>query len=156
MPASSPDRSPGQSGSNPSAATFETSEPSEAASTADERSTGMWIGLALVLALGLTAGTMFFAWQLAGAPGTTGLVLVAGLSFAIALAGMLPMCWGWYVVPGVAGAHYALNFYNLVFTEGSVYGFVPGSAYGYALLTPGIGVVLGFLLQGLYTLILEV
>lgn len=156
MPASSPDRSPGASGSNPST-TFETGGSSSASSeSVDERPTGLLTGLALVLAAGLTAGTMAFAWQLAGAPDTVGLVLVTGLAFVIAVAGMLPMRWGWYVVPGVAGAHYALNFYNLIFTEGSVYGFVPGSAYGYALLTPGVGVILGFLLQGLYKLIMEI
>lgn len=149
----------GARGSGPGepAATFETSPAAEDDKEADEadRPTGLLTVLALAAAVALAGLTVYLAYTLAGAPGAVEMVLVSVLALVIALAAMLPMRWGLYVVPGVAGAHYGLNVYNMVVTESSVYGFVPGDAFGYTLFTPLAGVLLGFALQGLYSAIVK-
>lgn len=159
MASSAGDREPDpgrQAGAGENVHTFDTTAPSEPAeATEDERPTRALTVAAVLAALGLTALTLYLTYDLAGMPGVAEFLLVTILALVIGLGGMLPMRWGFYMVPFVAGSHYALNFYNLIVTEESVYGFVPGDAYGYALFTPLIGVVLGFLLQGLYSAIVE-
>lgn len=138
-------------------ATLETSPdpdpaPSETASSTSERPKGLLTVLAVLAAMGLAAASVVLPMDMVAQTTTVDLVIVGGFAFAVALAGMLPMRWGLWVVPGVAAAHYGLNFYNILFTESSVYSWVPGDAYGYALFTPLVGVVLGFVLQGVYKL----
>lgn len=113
--------------------------------------------LGVVLALAITGATLLAARNLLAdvgvTPGTGETVAVGLIGFVVALAGFVPFRWGLWVVPMVSAAHYALNFYNMLFTEQSVYQFVPGSALGYAVLTPAIGVALGWLFEGVYRLV---
>lgn len=140
--------------------TFDTSpdpdpSPADEADEEPERAKGVWTVVAVVAAIGLAAASVILPRDLVGGVGMVDMLIVGGFGFAVALAGMLPMRWGWYIVPGVAAAHYGLNFYNILFSESSVYAWVPGDAYGYALFTPLVGVVLGYALQGLYTAIVR-
>jgi hypothetical protein len=151
------------SGDGPdSLANFETDpEPASEPDPAPEtdrvltRSSGTTIGIAIAVVL--TAATVFVARSLLADAGIdVGLgqtVTVALIALVVALAGFLPLRWGLWVVPTVTGAHYGLNFYNMLLNDSSVYQFLPGSAMGYAVLTPAVGVALGWVLEGVYRLI---
>lgn len=152
-----PDASTGETGSFQTTR-FDTSpepepEPTPEAESSSGRAKGLWTALAVLLAAGLTAASVILPMDLVQGVSVVDQLIVGGLGFTVALAGMLPLRWGWYVVPGVTVAHYGLNFYNILLNEASVYSWVPGDAYGYALFTPLVGVVLGYALQGLYKVI---
>lgn len=126
--------------------------------TADEggskrRRTLVGIALAVVASLAtlLVARSILTSGGIEIGLGET--VSVGLVALIVSLAAFLPLRWGLWVVPMVAGAHYALNFYNMLFTDQSVYQFVEGDAMGYAVLTPAIGVVLGWVLEGVYRLV---
>lgn len=137
-------------------ATFDTEpepepSPEEAAqSEASQRPKGLLTVLAVLLAAGLAVGGVFAPMDLVGDANITDYLIVGGFGFVIAMGGMLPLRWGWYLVPFVSLAHYGMNFYNIIFADSTVYTFVPGDAYGYSLFVPLIGVVLGYAMQGLY------
>lgn len=81
------------------------------------------------------------------------LVTVGLIGLVVAVAGFFPLRWGLWVVPLVTAAHYALNFYNMLFTDNTVYQFVEGDAMGYAVLTPAIGVAVGWVVEGVYRVV---
>lgn len=131
----------------------EPEESTEETAQLKRRRTLIAVGAALVLSV---ATVMLARPIVTQGEATLGIGTTVGVgltAFAVALAGMLPYRWGLWVVPFVAVAHYALNFYNMLFTQQSVYGLVPESAMGYAVLTPVIGVVLGWVLEGVYRLV---
>lgn len=137
-------------------------EPEEESDPVDEGSqeawdTSRWTGIGIALAVVVSLATVLTARSILQRNGVEvglGETAVVGLiALVVGLAAFLPLRWGLWVVALVAGAHYALNFYNMLFTDQSVYQFVAGDAMGYAVLTPAIGVALGFVLEGLYRLI---
>lgn len=75
------------------------------------------------------------------------------ISAVVAVAGLIAFRWGLWVVPFVTITHYGLNFYNMLFEDSSVYQFLEGSAMGYAVLAPALGVGLGWVLEGIYRLV---
>lgn len=112
---------------------------------------------AVVLALAFGIGTIVAASQIVEQAGTevalSEMLVVGLIAVAIGAAAFIPLRWNLWVVPFVAVAHYVLNFYNMLFTDQSVYQFVEASAVGYAVFTPAIGVVLGWILQGVYSMV---
>lgn len=157
MPDAPTSPSPGDDGPD-SLATFDTGpEPTEPEPEAEREPTlskrqGTTLGFALAVVVSTV--TVLVARSLledAGVPVGIGETVAVGLvAFLVASAGFLPLRWGLWVVPFVTFAHYGLNLWNMIFSEGSVYEFVQGDAMGYAVLTPGIGVVLGWILEGVY------
>lgn len=144
-----------------SLATFETDpgpepaqpEPEQEPTWSKEQGTTVGVALAAVISVAtvLMARSLILEAGLSvGIGETVGVGLVA---FVVALAGFLPLRWGFWVVPMVSLAHYGLNFWNMIFSEGSVYEFVQGDAMGYAVLTPALGVALGWVIEGVYRLV---
>lgn len=135
----------------------ETEEEPAPEESGDDWSKSRWTIVGIVLAVVASMATLLVARSILEQNGVTvgtGELIVVGLiSLAVGLAAFLPLRWGLWVVSMVAGAHYGLNFYNMLLTDESVYQFVAGDAMGYAVLTPAIGVVLGFVLEGVYRLI---
>lgn len=122
---------------------------SEEQARARERRTMAAVGGAIVV----TLATISLARSILPPGVEVGLgatIAVGAVGFVVALAGLIPYRWGLWVVPFVTLAHYGLNFYNMLFAEGSLYDFVSGDAMGYAVLTPAIGVVIGWILEGVY------
>jgi hypothetical protein len=128
-------------------------EPAEDETDDRGRRTLIAIGLALAVSLGTVIAARSLLIDTGVEVGLGETASVGLIATIVGLAAFLPLRWGFWVAPLVAGAHYALNFYNMLFTDESVYQFVEGSAMGYAVLTPAIGVVLGFVLEGVYRLI---
>lgn len=114
-----------------------------------ERPTGLLTALAVVLSVAIAIPTILFV----DVPLTTvEQAVYMTVAAIVLLIGLLPMRWGWYVMAGVTMAFFGLNMYNLV-AGAEVFQFYSGSQQAFAILYPGIGVVVGGLMQGVYRLI---
>lgn len=133
----------------------EPSGPAPATSSGDEGRT-----LRTLVAVGaaalLAGGTVYVSSILAGIPGVTEVLIVGLIAFVIAFAAMIPMRWGLYVVPGVTFIYAGYTAYNIFFNPDSVFQLVPGEAYGYAISSLGVGAIIGFVAQGLYSAIMRI
>lgn len=112
--------------------------------------------MAAVLAAAVLAGlTVFFASRLAGFPGAIEIGVVWLIAFVIAFVGMIPVRWGWGVVPGVTFAGFGYVVYSMFFAANSRFQTFPQDAFGYALFFLAGGLALGFVAQGLYSAIMR-
>ncbi len=122
-------------------------EPEEAVHK--ERPTGLLTVAAIVLSLAIAVPTIL----LVEVPlSTVEQVVYIAVATVVLMLGLLPMRWGWYVMAAVTVAFFGLNLYNLI-TDAEVFRFYNGSQQAFAILYPGIGVVVGGAMQGLYRLI---
>lgn len=114
-----------------------------------ERPQGLLTALAVVLSIAVAVPTILMV----DVPLTTveQSVYIA-VAAVVLMVGLLPIRWGWYVMGGVTLAFFGLNIYNLA-TDAAVFQFYNGSQQAFAILYPGVGVVVGGAMQGLYRLI---
>lgn len=137
--------------------TFEESpeEETDAAEAEEERPKGLLTVLAIVASLGLGLAVALLAQSASPVDLTTGEILTtAALASLVAVAGLIAVRWGWWVAAGVTLAFFGLVIYNLALNQDStIFGGSDPQDLAYAVLGPGPGVVLGYVLQGLYSLI---
>jgi hypothetical protein len=125
-------------------------EPSTAEES-EEASTGLHTQLAMFAALALAAATVFVATNTAG----VGIVTAsAGALFAahvvLAAIAMVPMRWGYYVMPAVATVFYVYGMFEI--WNGNV---IVGGVLGTSFVGPASGIVVAFLSQLIYTFVGE-
>lgn len=142
-------------------ASFEPTQPSEPETRAPRATRqgdrkGLRTLIAVIAAAALAGVTVYLSSRLAGIPGTSGVLVVGLIAFAIALIALIPIRGGLYVVPGVMALYFAYTVYNMFFNPDSVFQLVPGEAYGYAVSSLGVGTVIGYLAQGLYSAIMKI
>lgn len=114
-----------------------------------ERPTTLLTALAVALSIAIAVPTIL----LVDVPLTTvEQAVYIAVAAIVLMIGLLPMRWGWYVMAGVTVAFFGLNMYNL-YAGAEVFRFYNGSQQAFAILYPGVGVVVGGLMQGLYRLI---
>lgn len=119
----------------------------------DERPTLLLTVLAVVGAVALGAAIALLSASAADLS-TTEVLVTGTLTAVVAFAGLVAIRWGWYVAAGVTLAFFGLVIYNLALNQdSSVFGGSDPQDLAYAVLGPGPGVVLGYLLQGLYSFI---
>lgn len=145
------------------AAAFDTFEESpeeeadavDAAEADEERPKGLLTVLAIVVSIGLGIAVALLAQSASPVELTTGEILTtAALASLVAVAGLIAVRWGWWVTAGVTLAFFGLVIYNLALNQDStIFGGSDPQDLAYAVLGPGPGVVLGYVLQGLYSLI---
>lgn len=141
--------------------TFEESPEEEAddasaeAEAEDERPKGLLTVVAIVVSIGLGIAVALLAQSASPADLTTGEILTTtALTALVATAGLIAVRWGWWVTAGVTLAFFGLVMYNLALNQDStIFGGSDPQDLAYAVLGPGPGVVLGYALQGLYSLI---
>lgn len=114
-----------------------------------ERPTTLLTALAVVLSIGIAVPTIMLVDVPLTAVEQT---VYIGVAAIVLMIGLLPMRWGWYVMAAVTVAFFGLNMYNLI-AGADVFRFYNGSQQAFAILYPGLGVVVGGLMQGLYRMV---